>query len=367
MKKTIVVALAAILVPSAAMADVTVKLPAGKADTTFTIKSMLISDMVLPRSERPKNMKEEIRSEGGVLRFAVNDKAPATYGLIYDDESNKVVEFYTSPGDNLVIDIVKDEPFEYTVSGSPLMDGITALSDQSRKIMEKYRAAVQAESRDEVAIEAILKEYQDLFINFVAANPSNPTALYAILNLEGENFMDALAKVGDGLNNTPLYPLVVSRKGYVEKSIAADKRIEELQSGNYDAPAFTLKNLEGKDVSVSDFKGKWLIIDFWGSWCGWCIKGFPKLKDAYEQYQPELEILGVDCNEPEANWRKGVEKYKLPWVNVYNPEGTNILENYGVTGFPTKVIVNPEGKIANITVGEDPEFFDKLAKLINGK
>lgn len=365
MKKTIVAALAAILVPSAAMADVTVKLPAGKADTTFTIKSMLISDMVLPRSERPQNMEENVKSQNGVLKFAVNDKAPANYGVIYGDQ--KVINFYTSPGDNLVVTVVKDEPFEYTVNGSALMDGITALSGQAGKIMEKYRAAAQADPRDEAAMESAQKEYGELFANYVKANPSNPAALYAILNLDGEEFMDALAKVGDGLNNTALYPIVIKQKEYVEKSIAADKRIEELQSGNYDAPAFTLKNLEGKDVSVSDFKGKWLIIDFWGSWCGWCIKGFPKLKDAYEQYQPELEILGVDCNEPEANWRKGVEKYKLPWVNVYNPEGTNILENYGVTGFPTKVIVNPEGKIANITIGEDPEFFDKLAKLINGK
>lgn len=365
MKKTIVAALAAILVPSAAMADVTVKLPAGKADTTFTIKSMLISDMVLPRSERPQNMEESVKSQNGVLKFAVNDKAPANYGVIYGDQ--KVINFYTSPGDNLVVTVVKDEPFEYTVSGSTLMDGISTLRTQSAAIVGKYQAAAQAEPRDEALIKRAEKEYNDLFANYVTANTANPAALFAVLNLDGENFMTALAKVDDSLKTSPLYPIVNKQKEYVEKSIAADKRIEELQSGNYDAPAFTLKNLEGKDVSVSDFKGKWLIIDFWGSWCGWCIKGFPKLKDAYEQYQPELEILGVDCNEPEANWRKGVEKYKLPWVNVYNPEGTNILENYGVTGFPTKVIVNPEGKIANITIGEDPEFFDKLAKLINGK
>ncbi len=60
-----------------------------------------------------------------------------------------------------------------------------------------------------------------------------------------------------------------------------------------------------------------------------------------------------------------MEKYKLPWVNVYNPEGTTILSDYAVQGFPTKIIVNPEGKIANITVGENPAFFDTLAKLIN--
>ena len=91
------------------------------------------------------------------------------------------------------------------------------------------------------------------------------------------------------------------------------------------------------------------------------------MKDAYEQYKPELEVIGVDCNEPEDKWRKAVEKYELPWVHVYNPSDSDVLANYGVQGFPTKVIVNPEGKIADITVGENPAFFDTLGRLINGK
>ncbi len=64
-------------------------------------------------------------------------------------------------------------------------------------------------------------------------------------------------------------------------------------------------------------------------------------------------------------WRKGVEKYKIPWINVYNPENSTLLSEYGVQGFPTKIIISPQGKIANITVGEDPNFFNTLGILIN--
>ncbi|MDE6026533.1 MAG: TlpA family protein disulfide reductase [Muribaculaceae bacterium] len=171
------------------------------------------------------------------------------------------------------------------------------------------------------------------------------------------------------LQDSPLYPLAVNKKSRVEKSVAAEKRMAALQSGDVDAPAFTLKNLEGKDVSLSDFKGKWVILDFWGSWCPWCIKGFPALKEAYAKYAGKLEIIGIDCRDKEDAWKKAVERYELPWVQVYNPEpgSEKLYEEYAVQGFPTKVIVSPEGKIANITVGEDPTFFNKLDSLINGK
>lgn len=117
-------------------------------------------------------------------------------------------------------------------------------------------------------------------------------------------------------------------------------------------------------MSLSDFKGKWVILDFWGSWCIWCIKGFPELKEAYEKYNDELVIIGVDCNETEEAWKAGVAKYELPWVNVYCPDGNPLVAEYGIQGFPTKAIIDPEGKIRNITTGHNPDFFTALSNLI---
>ncbi|MDE6393778.1 MAG: TlpA family protein disulfide reductase, partial [Duncaniella sp.] len=65
---------------------------------------------------------------------------------------------------------------------------------------------------------------------------------------------------------------------------AEEARQAEIAAGNVDAPDFTLPDLNGKEVSLSDFRGKWVVLDFWGSWCGWCVKGFPALKEAYTQY-----------------------------------------------------------------------------------
>lgn len=143
-----------------------------------------------------------------------------------------------------------------------------------------------------------------------------------------------------------------------------EKKLEAMQTGDVEAPLFTLKDLQGKDVSLTDFRGKWVILDFWGTWCPWCIKGFPELKDAYKKYGEELVIIGIDCRESEEEWKAGVAKYELPWVNVYNPSDSKLTAEYNVPGFPTKVIIAPDGKIKNITVGHDPAFYEALTKLL---
>lgn len=131
-----------------------------------------------------------------------------------------------------------------------------------------------------------------------------------------------------------------------------------------DAPDFTLKNLDGKDVSLSDFKGQWVVLDFWGSWCKWCIKGIPEMKEAYAQYHPlGLEIIGIDCGDSVPVWREAVGRYDLPWVNLYNPEDGDITDVYAIQGFPTKIIINPEGQLYDIVIGEDPEFYEILKKI----
>lgn len=130
------------------------------------------------------------------------------------------------------------------------------------------------------------------------------------------------------------------------------------------APDFTLEGLDGKQVSLSDFRGKWVILDFWGSWCPWCIKGFPALKEAYKDYAGKVEVIGIDCGDSKETWKDAVKTHALPWVQVYNPQDSDLTDVYGIQGFPTKFIIDPQGNVANCTVGEDPEFFNVLKVLV---
>ncbi len=366
MNKIILPAFALLSVAGAASADVTVIFPK-EASGEYQVESQLISEMVKPRSGRKPSVELPVTVKDGKVSFATLPDG-ASQSVLYTSEREGIV-VYALPGDNLVVEVSSVEPLVYTVKGTPLMETISALDEKGNVIKNKYFAIARSSEPDQEKLDSLSTSYDILFSDFIKQNPSDPAAVYALLQLDGQDYLDMLNVLPQSASTSPLYPLALNKKERVESNIAAEKRLEALQSGNVEAPAFTLKNLDGKDVSLSDFRGKWVILDFWGAWCPWCIKGFPSLKEAYKQYEGKLEIIGIDCRDSDEAWRAAVKRYELPWVQVYNggAEAEKLYEEYAVQGFPTKVIVSPEGKIANITVGEDPMFFIELAKLIGAK
>jgi thiol-disulfide isomerase/thioredoxin len=133
------------------------------------------------------------------------------------------------------------------------------------------------------------------------------------------------------------------------------------------APDFELPNLEGKPTKLSSLRGKYVIIDFWGAWCIWCVRGIPSMKEAYSKYKDKMEILGVDCRDTEDKWKAAVKEHELPWKQVRCPDDQfrSLVEKYSIEGFPTKVIVDPKGKLVKVIVGEDPSFYTFLDQLFS--
>ena len=157
-------------------------------------------------------------------------------------------------------------------------------------------------------------------------------------------------------------PLYKSMKEAIARQKAREEARKNMVEG-VTAPDFTLKDLQGKDLTLSSLRGKYVVLDFWGSWCGWCIKGIPDMKKYYEKYKDRMEILGVDCNDTEEKWKAAVEKHELPWLHVRNTDEADITVKYGIQGYPTKIVIDPEGKVAKIVVGEDPAFYKYLDEL----
>lgn len=166
----------------------------------------------------------------------------------------------------------------------------------------------------------------------------------------------------DARHNTNV---VKEQKNAETEAVANTEDKNEGTEAGQMAPDFTLKDTNGKSLSLSDLKGKYVIIDFWGSWCVWCIRGMPKMKEYYKKYSDKLEILGVDCNDPEQKWKDTVKRLELPWKNVYNPKNSyKILEDYDIQGFPTKILVDPQGKVVKYVCGEDPAFYTFLDEIL---
>ena len=101
------------------------------------------------------------------------------------------------------------------------------------------------------------------------------------------------------------------------------------------APDFTLNDINGKPLALSSLRGKYVILDFWGSWCVWCIRGIPNMKEYYNKYKGKFEILGIDCNDSEQEWKDAVKKHELPWLHVYNTPDSQLLKTYNIAEFYT--------------------------------
>ena len=86
------------------------------------------------------------------------------------------------------------------------------------------------------------------------------------------------------------------------------------------------------------------------------------MKKYYEKYKDKLEIIGMDCHDTEAKWKKAVADNELPWKHVFVPKDSTVLTDYMVSSYPTKVII-ANGKVLSTVVGEDPKFYELLDTL----
>lgn len=134
------------------------------------------------------------------------------------------------------------------------------------------------------------------------------------------------------------------------------------------APAFVLNDLTNHKQTLENFKGKWTLVDFWGTWCGPCVAEMPKLNafhdalKADELRSQKINFLTIACHDTEEKVKDFLTKnnYNIP---VLMSDG-EVQQHFKVTGYPSKYIISPEGKLLNIPFGFDWQpFLDHLAQL----
>ena len=140
------------------------------------------------------------------------------------------------------------------------------------------------------------------------------------------------------------------------------------------APDFTKLDANGKSVSLSQFKGKYVLLDFWGSWCSPCRQAMPHLKELYAAYAPKgFEVLGISSekvssqSQAEAMWKQAIEKDGLPWTNVLNNEPAmkqDVVQMFSIEAYPTQILLDKEGKIIGKWTGSGNKGVDEKLKEI---
>ena len=128
---------------------------------------------------------------------------------------------------------------------------------------------------------------------------------------------------------------------------------------------FTLADLDGKPVSLSDFRGKWVIVNYWATWCPPCLEEIPDLVELYEDNRDTIVVLGIDFEEVNKDYlREFVDSHMISYP-VMNTEPVPVTELGPVLGLPTSYIISPEGE--RVARQEGPVTREAIEKYIARK
>ncbi|RZM29843.1 MAG: TlpA family protein disulfide reductase [Pedobacter sp.] len=199
----------------------------------------------------------------------------------------------------------------------------------------------------------------------IKTNQDNPAVVYLLAMLpsdrEPEFFSAELAKVIDK------YPLLAEAKELKKEFLAQSAIRNALKKGSV-IPQIAYNDPNGKVVDINSFKGKYVLIDFWASWCGPCRKAIPEIKELYSAYKDKgFEVLSVSVDTDNAAWRKAMDEEQMPWPQVLSPDKNKTLADFMVVGIPTLYLIDKEGKIVEKYTGFSANLKSQLIKLFDEK
>lgn len=309
---------------------------------------------------------DTIKINGGKFTWSGTVNGPQKAMIFLPGAS---IPFYIEPG-VMRIDGKADRLDSLKITGSKTHDEakrfageFRQLSEQKKQLHEKMAAATGDELRELMGKEVLLKkETFEKELRYIKEHPESVISSSLVSSkaaLDGYNDgIIAFNALSESFRN--------SARG---KEIA--KRLEILKRSRLGGtiPDFEQNDPDGKSVRFADFKGKYIFIDFWASWCAPCREENPNVLSAYNKFKNKnFTVIGVSLDSDRDKWKQAIKEDNMPWAMVSDLKGMNneISSYFGINGVPSTLLIDPAGKIiAKDLRGE--ALHQKLAELLLSK
>ena len=222
-------------------------------------------------------------------------------------------------------------------------------------LTEERLAALQEES------ETLEKESDRIRRELVTQHPSSLAGLWLMEDMlirsqiEPAELEPLLAKVDKKYHDNYFYQTVAGR-------------VEGAKLAAVGAPCPSVKgeDVHGNPFNLKDLQGKYIILDFWGTWCGHCLAGVPAMRAFRDANAGKLLIVGIANDKDVEKVKACMKQHGMDWVSLMQMQGeTDLVAKFNVQGYPTKIVVDPRGTIVYRGSGESDEFYEEVDKIIN--